>query len=201
MMLDEFLSDLYGNELSDMNIGNRNSREEPKAKLYPLIVRALNQARAKWRIPESLNWETITLSADNKYYELAASDVLHIVSVTNPYGRVLEEHEVRLNGSTLYFPCPQVIDLEVEYKQKQERWALDVDESAQAIYLPELLVPWLSSFVAAQYYLGQTDEAKQAKGATLLSLATTYANLFDATNTTNESTNPDTTKLCARGFA
>jgi hypothetical protein len=74
------------------------------------------------------------------------------------------------------------------------------DDEAVNIVLPELLLPWMSSWVAGRYFLGQKDEAARAKGAELMQLANMFENTFTGTNTTNEFTREDNSKLCARGF-
>jgi hypothetical protein len=208
MNVAEFLSDLKNDELSDMFIGNRNNEIECRSKLLPIMNRAMLQAYAKYMIA----WDSLqlTVTADEDTYDLMDDTVtdpdlteepLAVTEVINSYGRALDPDEVRIQGSILYFPCPQDVELQVVYKTKPVRFTEAQDDEDTEIVLPEMLLPWMSSWVAARYFLGQTDEAKRAKGAELLSLASTFENAFTGTNTTNEFTREDTSKLCARGFA
>lgn len=206
MNVDEFLVDLYNDSLSDMFIGNRVSKEEPRSKLLPLMNKAMTQAYARYMIA----WDTVqlTVSSDLNTYDLTDPslsdpplDPLAVIEVINSYGRALEPHECRIQGNILYFPCPKDVELQVVFKTKPARFVeAQVDEDTE-IVLPELLLPWMEHWVAARYFLGKKDETSQAKGAELLALATADENVFTGTNTTNEFTREDSSKLCERGFA
>jgi len=201
MNVDEFLIDLYGDELSDMFIGNRNSKEEPRSKLLPLMNKAMTQAYAKYDIKFSTTMLQVT--ADEDTYILDADDSLRIMAitaVTNSYGRELGPDEVRVLGSTLFFPEPKEVELEVAFKVKPVRFDIEQDDEEVILDLPELLVPWMSSWVAARIFLSRKDEASQAEGAKYLQLAQSFAQAFESTNTTNQYTREDTAKLCTRGF-
>jgi len=198
MNVDEFLSDLYNDELSDMFIGNRNSKEEPRAKLLPMMNKAMLQAYAKYNI--KLDVYSLTVTTDEHTYTLEALDLLAVIGVVNVHNRVLEPHEVRILGDVLYFPCPEAVELTVMYKVKPERFTeAQVDEDIK-IELPELLLPWMSSWVAARTFLSRKDDTSIGKGTELMQLANTFEETYQATNTTNEFTKPDHTKLYARGF-
>ncbi len=198
MNVDEFLSDLYNDELSDMFIGNRNSREEPRAKLLPLINRAMNQAYAKYQI--AFDTEELVVTEEEDTYTLEAENVLQVVAVTNAYGRELTADEVYILDTVLVFPDPMAVTLEVAFKTKPVRFTeAQVDEDTD-IVLPELLLPWMSSWVAARIFLAKKGDENQAKGASLLALASLYEQAYQDTNTTNEYTRTNSAKLTARGF-
>lgn len=208
MTVDEFLQDLYNDELSDMFIAHRNSKEEPRGKLLPLINRAMTQAYAKYMIA----WSTLqlTVNATDKTYDLMdpavtvpdlTDEPLAVLEVINSYGRALDSSECRVQGSILYFPEPADVELQVVFKTKPVRFTEAQDDEITEIVLPEMLLPWMSSWVAARYFLGQKDEGARAKGAELYQLAQTFENAFTGTNTTNEFTREETSKLTARGFA
>jgi hypothetical protein len=208
MNVAEFLSDVANDELSDMFIGNRNNAVENRAKLFPLMNKAMLQAYAK----HDIKFDTIQLAvtASVKTYDLTdptltdpdpALDPLMVMEVINPYGRALEAHECRILGNMLYFPNPTDVELQVVFKLKPVRFTADQVDEEVILDLPALLVPWMSSWVAARYFLGQKDEGARAKGAELYQLAQTFENAFTGTNTTNEFTREETSKLTARGFA
>jgi len=205
MNVAEFITDLSNDELSDMFVGNRNNAVENRGKLLPLINKAMLQAYAKYMI----SWSSvmITVTSDVKTYDLTdiaisdpALDPLAVLEVLNSYGRALEPHECRVQGNILYFPNPDNVELEVVYKLKPTRFIdSQVDEDTE-ILMPPLLIPWMSSWVAGRYFLGQKDEGARAKGAELLTLAGIFEESFNGTNTTNENTHEDNSKLCYRGF-
>lgn len=206
MTVDEFLSDLYNDELSDMFIGNRNAKVEARGKLFPLINKGMTQAYAKYMIA----WQTVQLpiTADEKTYDLADPafqspplDPLAVIEVLNVYGRRLTAAECRIQGNILYFPCPTDTELQVVYKTKPVRMDESQDDKTVSILLPELLLPWLGSWVAYRTFASKKDEGSLATAQKYLQLAQSFEDVFIATNTTNESTHEDNFKLCARGFA
>lgn len=206
MNVAEFLADLANDELSDMFIGNRNNAVENRAKLLPLINKAMTQAYAKYMIA----WDSVqlTVTADVKTYDLTdiaisdpVLDPLAVVEVINPYGRVLEPHECRIQGNILYFPNPTDVELQVVFKTKPVRLTEEQEDEEVILNLPELLIPWMSSWVAGRTFISRKDDASVAAGAKLLQLAQTFDDTFNGTNTTNEHTREDTSKLCLRGFA
>jgi hypothetical protein len=207
MNVAEFLSDLANDELSDMFIGNRNNAVENRAKLFPLMNKAMLQAYAKHEI----KFDTIQLAvtASVKTYDLTdpaltdpdpALDPLAVIEVINPYGRALEAHECRILGNMLYFPNPTDVELQVVFKLKPVRFTAEQVDEEVILDLPALLVPWMSSWVAAQTFLSKKDEASVAAGSKLLQLAGTYEDIFTSTNTTNQHTREDNSKLTERGF-
>jgi hypothetical protein len=204
----EFLSDIANDELSDMFIGNRNNAVENRAKLLPLMNKAMLQAYAK----HDVKYDTIQLmvTADTKTYDLTdpaltdpdpALDPLQVTEVINPYGRALKPHECRILGNILYFPNPTDVELQVVFKLKPVRFTVDQVDEEVILDLPALLIPWMSSWVAAQTFISKKDDASLAAGSKLLQLAQTYEDIFTGTNTTNQQTKEDNSKLCSRGFA
>lgn len=205
MNVAEFLADLANDELSDMFIGNRNNAVENRSKLLPLMNKAMLQAYAK----HDIKFDTVQLqvSASVKTYDLTdvsvsdpVLDPLAIIEVINPYGRALEAHECRILGNMLYFPNPTDVELQVVFKLKPIRFTADQEDEEVILDLPALLVPWMSSWVAAQTFLSRKDEASVAAGSKLLQLAGTYEDMFTSTNTTNQHTREDNSKLNERGF-
>lgn len=205
MTVDEFLSDLYNDELSDMFIGNRNAKVESRGKLLPLINKAMTQAYAKYMI----SWETLqlTVTSDVKTYDLTDDaismpnlDPLAVIEVVNAFGRRLTAAECRIQGNILYFPHPKDVELQVLYKLKPVRLIESQDDEEVILNLPELLLPWMGSWVAYRVFASRKDEASVATAAKYKSLAQDFEDVFTGTNTTNESTHEDQTKLCARGF-
>lgn len=205
MNVAEFLLDLANDELSDMFIGNRNNAVENRAKLLPLMNKAMTQAYAKYMIA----WSSIQLvvTADTKSYDLTDDaismpnlDPLAVVEVINSYGRVLTPSECRVQGNILYFPNPTDTELQVVFKTKPVRFTVEQEDEEVILDLPELLIPWMSSWVAGRTFISRKDEASVAAGAKMLSLAQTFEDAFTGTNTTNEYTREDNSKLCSRGF-
>lgn len=199
MTVDEFLSNLYNDELSDLFIGNRNSKEEPRAKLLPILNVGMLQAYAKYRVIVAI--EELTVTEDAHSYSLTATDVLAITDVVNSYGRSLTGDEVKILGSVLTFPCPKNVTLQVEYKPKPAKYTEDQDDEEVGLILPTLLVPWLSCWVAHRVYKGRKDESSNMKAAQLLQSALDYEFVFQQTNTTNEFSSGNSDKLCLKGFA
>jgi len=200
MNVDEFLSDLYNDELSDMFIGNRNSKEEPRAKLLPLMNKAMLQAYAKYNI--KFAQVPLTLVSSDHTYALEEDDVLAITAVLDYDGRIQKPHQVQILGQILYFPdVTHSAAYTVRYKVKPVKFTEDQVDEETEIELPELLLPWMSSWVAARTFLSRKDDTSIAKGMELMNLANTYEHSYMSTNTTNEYTRSDSGKLYGRGFA
>jgi hypothetical protein len=199
MKVSEFLSDLYNEELSDLFIGNRNNREEPRSKLLPLMNAGMMQAYAKYTVLTAT--EELVVTEDVDTYTLTATDSLAITDVVNSYGRSLTGDEVKILGNVLTFPCPKNVTLQVEYKVKPVKFTETQDDETVDLVLPDLLIPWLSCWVASKIYLAQKDEGSIAKGGLLLQSALSYDNVFQQTNTTNEFSSGNSNKFCLKGFA
>lgn len=198
MNVDEFLMDLYNEELSDMFIGNRNDKEESRGKLLPLMNKAMLQAYAKYNIKFAT--APLTVEQNEKMYVMVEDDVLAVMGVVDGEQRILKAHEVQILGTTLYFPDPVAGAYTIRYKVRPTKFTEDQDDTAVEVELPELLVNWMSNWVAARVFLSRKDEVSIAKGTELMTLANTFEESFQATNTTNEYTREDNTKLQARGF-
>ena len=200
MNVDEFLTNLYNDELSDMFIGNRNSKEEPREKLLPLMNKAMLQAYAKYNI--KFDHVPLTVNTNDHTYVMINEDALAIMAVTeDSSSRILKTHEVQILGQILYFPDPVVGNYTVRYKVKPTKFVEEQNDEETEIELPDLLVSWMSSWVASRIFLSRKDDVSIAKGTELMSLANTFETAYQATNTTNEYTHRDTVKLVARGFA
>lgn len=199
MSVHEFLTDLYNDELSDLFIGNRNHKEEPRAKLLPIINRGMLQAYAKYRI--IVTTEELTVLESQQTYIMSADDVLSVIDVVNSYGRSLTGDEVRISGNVLTFPNPVNTTLQIEYKVKPATYNVGQDDENVGLVLPTLLVPWLSSWVAHRVYRGRKDEASVFKAADLLQQALDYEAIYQNTNTTNEFSPGNSDKLTQKGFA
>lgn len=200
MTVDEFLSNLYNDELSDLFIGNRNNKMEPRSKLLPIMNVGMLQAYAKYRVVIAA--EQLTVIDGVRAYELKTPDVLAITDVTNSYGRSLSfGDEVKILGNILTFPCPKNVVLQVEYKLKPVKFVEDQNDEETPLVLPTLLIPWLSCWVAHRVYKGRKDEGSNAKAAQLLASALDYELVFQQTNTTNEFSSGNSDKLCLKGFA
>ena len=198
MTVDEFLEDLYNDELSDMFIGNRNSKVEPRGKILPLMNKAMLQAYAKYCI----KFDTVPLTVvENEYtYVLMQEDVLAILGVLNDQGRMLRTYEVQILGQVLYFPDPAVGNYTVRYKLKPVKFVEEQVDEEVVIELPDLLISWMSSWIGSRMFLSRKDEVSIAKGTELMQLANTFEQDFQITNTTHEYTREDNVKLIARGF-
>lgn len=199
MSVHQFLTDLYNDELSDLFIGNRAHKEEPREKLLPIINRGMLQAYAKYRI--IVTTEEMTVVEDQKTYIMSADNVLAVTDVVNAYGRSLTGDEVRILGNVLTFPNPSNAVLQVEYKVKPATYDLGQDDENVGLVLPTLLVPWLMCWVAHRVYRGRKDEASVFKAADLLQQALDYEAVYINTNTTNEFSSGNSDKLCMKGFA
>jgi hypothetical protein len=204
----EFLTEMRNDELSDMFSGNRNSIEEERDKLLPIMNKAMLQAYAKHDV--IIKTTQLTVTSDVKTYDIGSDEftdpdpalqVLQIVAVVNSYGRELDAHECRILGTVLYFPDPKDVELQVVYKEKPARFTEAQDDEVTEVVLPDLLYPWMSSWVAARLFLSKKDDASVAAGTKLLALASSYEQTFIDTNTTNQQTREDSSKLEVRGFA
>lgn len=198
MSVTQFLDELYNDELSDMFIANQNDREDSRDKILPLINTGLRMAYAKYKI----KWDSTMLDVleDTHVYVLPETDILSITDIVNEHGRELTTEEVKVLGKTLTFPCPKTVTLEVIYKVRPTRMIGTQNDNSTFIELPDLLVEWLRSFVAARIYGAQKDENAIAKGKLLEAQAESYEELYIATNTTNEFSSGNNCRLDLRGF-
>jgi len=199
MTVDEFFSELYNDELSDLFIGNRNSREEPRAKLLPLMNTGMTYAYAKYKVQFAK--VPLTVTADVSEYTLPQTDILAITRVINSHGRELEGHEVQILGQTLFFPDPVATTLTVEYKLKPFPFVEGQDDKTTPLNLPHLLIDWLRPYVASRYLAAQKTDAQVAKAKDFMNQAVTAEQVFMNTNTTNEYSSKNNTRLQGRGFA
>lgn len=199
MTVDEFLTELYADELSDMFAGNRNSKEESRAKLFPLMNTGMTYAYAKYKI--AYDTEQLNVTADVADYQVQDTDFLAVDAVVNAYGRELEDTEVRILGKSLHFYDPEEAELQIVFKTKPVKFTEAQDDEAVDVALPELLVPWLRAYVCHRFFASMKTEEALAQAANFLSQAQTCEAMFERTNTTNEFTAKTNTKLCSRGFA
>lgn len=195
----EFLSILYNDDLADLFIANRNSREEPRAKLLPIINVGMMQAYAKYRI--IIATEELAVNSNTHTYIMSADDVLAVTDVVNSYGRSLTSDEVYILGNVLTFPNPVDTTLQIEYKPKPHKYTEGQNDEQVGLVLPTLLVPWLSAWVAHRVYRMRKDESSVFKAAQLLQSALDYELVYQQTNTSNEFTARNSDKLCQKGFA
>lgn len=198
MTIDEFLQQLYGEELSDMFAGNRNSKIESRPKLIPLINVGLQYAYAKYK----LDYDSLLLSVSEGVteYVLDAEDILQVIQVINVYGQELPSTEYQVLGQRIYFPFPRTQELEVVYKTKPEMLSVTQDDEDTVLELPDALIPWLKAFVCYRYFASMANETGAAKAAHFFTLALAAEEFYVNTNTTNEFTAPTTDKMSARGF-
>lgn len=198
MTVYDFLTDLYNDELSDVFLGNRNSREEARPKLLPLINNGLVYAYAKYQI--KLASTLLNVSKSVFTYTLPGTNILQITRVVNAYGRELSANEVQILNKTLRFHCPADTQLDVEYRVKPSRMVLTQDDTLTYVELPDLLIPWLRAYVASRVFMAQKTEAGILKGKLLHDQARMLEEDYASTNTTNEYTLSDHCRLNARGF-
>jgi hypothetical protein len=198
MNVDEFLSELYGDELSDMFAGNRNSKEESRIKLLPLMNTGMTYAYAKYKIA----YDTVQLmvTADVEDYTISEEDFLAVDAVVNAYGRELEDTEVQILGKQLHFYDPEEAELQVVYKTKPVKFTIAQDDEDVDIVLPDLLIPWLKAYTCHRFFASMKTEEGLLAAANFLNQATVCEQMFMNTNTTNEYTAHTNTKLCSRGF-
>lgn len=198
MTIEEFLQELYGDELSDMFAGNRNSAVESRPKLLPLMNTAMIYAYSKWKI--KYDSEMLAVVEGTNEYTLAATDVLAIIQLVNVYGLDVPQSEYQVLGQTIYFPYPQTQQIEVIYKVKHTNYTVAQDDALVDLELPDLLVPWLKAYVCHRYFASMKTESAVAKATDFLAQALMAENFFVQTNTTNEFTAPTNAKMFARGF-
>jgi hypothetical protein len=200
MTIEEFLQEMYRDELSDMFPGNRmNANVESRPKLLPLINTAMAYAYAKWKCKYAS--EMLDVVEGTTEYTLAATDVLAVIELINVYGMEVPQSEYQALGSTIYFPNPQTQTLEVVYKPKHVKYVEAQDDSLVELDLPEMLVPWLKAYVCHRYFASMKTEGALAKAADFLGQAQMCEQAFMNTNTTNEYTAPVNSKMTSRGFA
>ncbi len=200
MTIEEFLQELYHDELSDMFPANRpNAVIESRSKLFPLINSAMTYAYAKWKCKYSS--EMLDVVEGTHEYTLEATDLLAVIELINVYGKELPQSEYQVLGQSIYFPYPQTQTLEVVYTVKHAKYTLDQDDALTPLDLPEMLVPWLKAYVCHRYFASQKSEGALVKAADFLGQANYCEQMFMNTNTTNEFTAPVNGKLTDRGFA
>jgi hypothetical protein len=199
MTIEEFLQELYADELSDAFAGNRNNILEGRAKLFTLMNTAMAYAYAKWKV----NYQTtmLNITEDTTTYTLYEPDLLQVVQLINVYGLEVPLSEYQVLGSTIYFPYPQTQTLQVVYKTKPEKFVTTQTDSAVELSLPDLLIPWFKAYICHRYYAAMANDVGVAKAAHFLALATLAEQDYAQSNTTNEFTAPTNTKMSARGFA
>jgi hypothetical protein len=208
MKIEEFLQELYVDELSDMFAGNRNNALEGRPKLLPLMNTAMAYAYAKWKI--KYGSYMLDVSADVNEYEIPVSvgtdpnivyyNVLQIVQLVNVYGLDVPQSQWQALERKIYFPYPETQTLEVIYKEPHIKYTVAQDDAMVDLVLPEMLVPWLKAYVCHRYFASQKNEASLAKAADFLGQAMVCEQMFLNTNTTNEFTAPVNEKLSSRGF-
>jgi len=200
MTLEEFLQELYADELSDMFPANRpNAVLESRTKLFPLINSAMTYAYSKWKI--KYGSEMINVVEGTNEYTLEATDVLSIVQLVNVYGLDVPQSDYQVLDKTIYFPYPQTQTLEVIYKVKHNKFTTAQDDALTVLELPEMLIPWLKAYICHRYFASMKTEAALVKAADFLGQAQTAELVFSNTNTTNEFTAPTNRKIDMRGFA
>jgi len=199
MTVDEFLVELYNDELSDVFAGNRNAKVESRPKLLPLINTGMNYAYATYKI--NFTTTQLVVTADLKAYTLPETDILAITAIYNSYGRELEATEVSILGKELYFPVPDNVELQVEYKTKPTKFTVAQDDTAVQLVLPDLLIPWLRAYVASRYFASMKTDEAVGKSVDFQNQATRHEQIYQMTNTTNEYSSASNNRLGGRGFA
>lgn len=199
MYVDEFLTELYSDELSDLFVGNRHIPADSRPKLFPLMNTGMMYAYSKWKIKYAS--EMLSVVEDTNEYTLAATDLLQVSQLINVYGLEVPTSEYQVLGQVIYFPYPETQTLEVVYKVKPTKFTTAQDDETTELELPLMLIPWLKAYVAHRYFASMKTESAVAKAADFLAQAMMCENMFLQTNTTNEFT-PDTNgKIESRGFA
>lgn len=198
MTIEEFLQQLYGDELSDMFAGNRNSPTESRAKLFLLMNNGMDYAYAKWK----LKYDSTMLNVveGTTEYVLPDTDILQVSQLINVYGLEVPSSEYQVLGQTIYFPYPQTQTLEVVYKVKPTKFVTSQTDSTTNLELPDLLVPWLKAYVCYRFFASMATEVGAAKATHFLALSVAAEDLYIQTNTTGEFTAPTSDKLASRGF-
>lgn len=200
MNMEEFLQELYREELSDVFSANRaNAAIESRPKLFPLINSAMAYAYAKWKI--KYGSEMLDVREDTTEYTLAATDLLSVIQLINVYGLEVPSTEYQVLGNKIYFPAPQTQTLEVVYKVRHTKFSLEQDDQFVEIELPDMLFPWLRAYVCFRYFSSMKTESGLQAAAQFLSQAQLCEAMYVDTNTTNEFTAPTNRKMESRGFA
>lgn len=199
MTIEELLTELFGDELSDMFIGNQHSVNETRGKILPLLNTAMNYAYARWKC--KYDSEFINVVEGTHFYTLAGTDILQVTQLVNVYGLDVPTFEYQVLGQEIYFPDPATQTLEVVYKVKHTPYTTAQVDSTVALELPDMLVPWLKAYVSHRYFASMKTEEALQKSADFLAQAMLAENMYVQTNTTNEFTAPANTKLASRGFA
>lgn len=199
MTIEEFLQELYADELSDASVGNYTNILEGRAKLLTLMNAGMTYAYAKWKI----KYETTMLDVNENTtsYTLYEPDLLQISQLINVYGLEVPTSSYQVLGSQIYFPYPQNQTLQVVYKVKPTKFTTSQTDSQVDLELPDLLVPWLKAYVCYRYFASMASDIGTAKATHFLALATMAEDQYVQTNTTGEFTAPGNEKLAARGFA
>jgi hypothetical protein len=198
MTIEEFLQQLYGDELSDMFAGNRNSPLESRAKLFPLMNSGMDYAYAKWKLKYASTMLSVVEGTTE--YVLPETDILQVTQLINVYGLEVPQNEYQVLGQTIYFPYPQTQTLEVVYKVKPTKFTTAQVDSTTNLELPDLLVPWLKAYVCYRFFASMATEVGVAKATHFLALSVAAEDLYVQTNTTGEFTAPTSDKLASRGF-
>lgn len=198
MTIEEFLQQLYGDELSDMFAGNRNSPLESRAKLFPLMNSGMDYAYAKWKLKYASTMLSVVEGTTE--YLLPETDILQVTQLINVYGLEVPQDEYQVLGQTIYFPYPQTQTLEVVYKVKPTKFTTAQVDSTTNLELPDLLVPWLKAYVCYRFFASMATEVGVAKATHFLALSVAAEDLYVQTNTTGEFTAPTSDKLASRGF-
>lgn len=199
MTVDEFIKELFAEELSDMFPANRHIPADGRAKILPLMNTAMVHAYAKWKC--KFDSEMLSVVADTKQYTLSATNVLQITQLVTAYGIDVPTDQYQVLGSQIYFPSPETRTLEVIFKVTHEKYTLDQDDTGVDIELPAGLIPWMKAYVCHRYFVPMKSEVGIAKAAEFLAQATYCEQHYINTNSSGEFTAPTTWKMVARGFA
>lgn len=205
MKISDLLQELYIDELSDMFAGNRNDPDESRIKLLPLLNTAMTLAYAKWKC--KYNSYMLAVTEDVNEYTIPEVEalveypLLQIVQIVNVYGQDVPSSQWQALGRKLYFPFPETQTLEVIFKVPHTKYTVAQDDALVDLELPEMLVPWLKSYVCHRFFASMKTEEALAKSADFLAQAMMAEQVFVNTNTTNEFTAVNNEKLSARGFA
>jgi len=199
MTIEELLQEMYGEELSDLFVGNRHNPADSRPKLIPLLNTSMAYAYAKWKC--AYDSEMLTILEDTNEYTLAATNVLQVTQLVNVYGLDISQDQYQVLGSQIYFPYPENQTVEVVFKTSHAKYTVAQDDSLVDLVLPEMLVPWLKAYTAHRYFASMKTESALVKAADFLAQAMLCENIFMQTNTTNEFTAPTNRKIESRGFA
>lgn len=199
MTIEELLQEMYGDELSDLFVGNRHNPADSRPKLIPLLNTSMAYAYAKWKC--AYDSEMLAITENVNEYTLAATNVLQVTQLVNVYGLDVPQDEWQVLGSQIYFPYPENQTVEVIFKISHAKYTVAQDDSLVDLVLPEMLVPWLKAYTAHRYFASMKTESALVKAADFLAQAMLCENIFMQTNTTNEFTAPTNRKIESRGFA